>query len=275
MATAARQASAAPALTWFDTAIYELGDFTVYAGKVIGWSLRGPRHGTLLPVCNEIGVQSVPVVAITGFFIGMVLAVQSFAQFNSIGMATRLGQVVNISVVRELGPVLAAVMLAGRVGGAMAAELATMRITDQIDALACLGANPIHHLAVPRFIACVMLIPLLTIIANFMGVMGGALISIQVFHVDGHNYWQNARGVITLWDLSTGLIKPMCFGAAIAIIACHRGFKSEGGAEGVGKAATASFVASFIVILVVDFFLGLLLNNLYDFFWPAGTARIG
>src|SRR5207253_6004042 len=118
-----------------------------------------------------------PVVAITGMFIGMVMAVQMFNQFNKIGLATRLGSMINISVVRELGPVLAATMLAGRVGSAMAAELATMRITEQIDALACLGAHPVRQLVVPRFLACVLLIPLLTIVANFMGVMGGALIS--------------------------------------------------------------------------------------------------
>ena len=132
----------------------------------------------MTPIFYAVGVRSIPVVAVTGMFIGMVLAVQSYAQFHQIGMATRLGSIINISVVRELGPVLAATMLAGRVGSAMAAELATMRITEQIDALSCLGANPVHYLVVPRFLACVLLIPLLTIVANFMGVMGGALVCI-------------------------------------------------------------------------------------------------
>ena len=131
-------------------------------------------------------------------FIGMVLAEQAYGQFNSMGMATRLGGIVNMSVVRELGPVLAAVMLAGRVGSAMAAELATMRITEQIDALACLGANPIHYLAVPRFLACVLLIPLLTILANFMGVMGGDLVCVHIYQIDSHHYWANARGAIVM-----------------------------------------------------------------------------
>jgi phospholipid/cholesterol/gamma-HCH transport system permease protein len=254
--------------------IVGLGDLGIFGGRVLGWLVRPPRRGTLMPVFYTIGVQSIPVVAITGMFIGMVLAVQAYNQFYAIGMATRLGQIVNISVVRELGPVLAAVMLAGRVGGSMAAELATMRITEQIDALTCLGANPVQHLAVPRFLACVLLIPALTVIANFMGIIGGALVSIQVFHIDGFHYWANARGQISLWDLTTGLIKPTFFGAAIAIISCQRGFDSEAGAEGVGKAATRAFVASFIAILALDFFLGLFLNNLHDFLWPQGSARI-
>src|SRR5262249_47357943 len=149
------------------------GDLSLFAYRTVSWLLRPITRGTLLPICYSIGVRSIPVVAVTGMFIGMVLAEQAYGQFNSIGMATKLGGIVNMSVVRELGPVLAAVMLAGRVGSAMAAELATMRITEQIDALACLGANPIHYLAAPRFLACVLLIPLLTILANFMGVMGG------------------------------------------------------------------------------------------------------
>ena len=220
----------------------------------------------MTPILYAVGVRSIPVVAVTGMFIGMVLAVQSYAQFPAIGMATRLGSIINMSVVRELGPVLAATMLAGRVGGAMAAELATMRITEQIDALACLGANPIHRLAAPRFMACVLLIPLLTIVANFMGVMGGAL----VVHA-GVQYRRPLllaklrRTIVDLWDVTVGLIKPMFFGGAIAIISCHRGFHGGAGAEGVGRAATRAFVSSFIAILALDFFLALFLNNLHDF----------
>src|SRR5581483_6669428 len=212
-----------------------LGDLGLFAGRVLTWAARRPGRGTLVPIFFAVGIRSIPVVMITGMFIGMVLAVQSYGQFASMGMATHLGAIVNISVVRELGPVLAATMLAGRVGGAMAAELATMRITEQIDALACLGANPVHYLAVPRFLACVLLIPLLTIVANFMGVMGGAIVSIQVYHIDAHHYWANAEGYVGMWDIVTGLIKPMFFGAAIAVISCHRGFSSEPGAEGVGR----------------------------------------
>jgi phospholipid/cholesterol/gamma-HCH transport system permease protein len=251
-----------------------LGDLGIFAGQVLSWAARRPGRGTLLPVFFAVGVRSIPVVTVTGMFIGMVLAVQSYGQFASLGLATRLGSIVSISVVRELGPVLAATMLAGRVGGAMAAELATMRITEQIDALACLGANPVHYLAVPRFLACVLLIPLLTIVANFMGVMGGALVSIQVYHIDAHHYWANAEGYVGMWDMVTGLLKPMFFGAAIAVISCHRGFHSEPGAEGVGRAATRAFVASFIAILALDFFLALFFNNLYDTLWPTAGPRL-
>src|SRR5207247_924823 len=200
----------------------------------------------------SVGVRSVPVVAVTGMFIGMVLAVQSYSQFANLGLATRLGSIINVSVVRELGPVLAATMLAGRVGSAIAAELATMRVTEQIDALTCLGVNPIHYLVVPRLLACVLLIPLLTIMANFMGVMGGALICTKVYHIDAHHYWTHAQSMVTLYDLITGLIKPMFFGASIALISCRCGFQSQAGAEGVGRAATDAFVISFIVILVQD-----------------------
>ncbi len=248
----------------------EFGDLSAFGGEVLALTFRRPPRGAVTPIFYAVGVRSIPVITVTGLFIGMVLAVQSYGQFHQIGMATRLGSIIDMSVVRELGPVLAATMLSGRVGGAMAAELATMRITEQIDAMACLGTNPIHRLAVPRFLACVLLIPLLTIVANFMGVMGGALVCTQVYGIDAHFYWQNAEGFVSLWDLTAGLIKPMFFGAAIAVIACHRGFQSGAGAEGVGRAATRAFVASFIAVLVLDFFLALFLNNLHDFFWPTG-----
>jgi phospholipid/cholesterol/gamma-HCH transport system permease protein len=165
-------------------------------------------------------------------------------------------------------------MLAGRVGSAMAAELATMRITEQVDALSCLGVNPIHYLGTPRFLACVLLIPLLTILANFMGVLGGSIICIEVYHVEAHFYWQNTQGYVALWDLITGLFKPTFFGAAIALVSCHHGFNSSAGAEGVGRAATRAFVASFIAILALDFFLALLLNQLHTFFWPESRGLI-
>src|SRR5438105_10278154 len=255
--------------------INNLGDVALFAGRMLAWLFRrAPCRGTMIPNLYYVGVRSVPVVAITGTFIGMVLAVQSYSQFHSLGLDSRLGSIINISLIRELGPVLAATMLAGRVGSAMAAELATMRITDQIDALACLGVNPVHYLVVPRFLACVLLIPLLAIIANFMGVMGGALICTKVFEIDVHHYWTHARDYVGLWDLSTGLLKAMFFGASIALISCHRGFNSSAGSEGVGRAATQAFVLSFIAILVLDFFLGMFLNSLYDRLWPVGGLKL-
>jgi phospholipid/cholesterol/gamma-HCH transport system permease protein len=255
-------------------AILDLGDLSLFAWRILTGLGRRSSYNTLLPISYAIGVNSIPVVMITGAFIGMVLAVQAYSEFAHLGLATRLGQIINISVVRELGPVLAAVMLAGRVGSAMAAELATMRITEQIDALACLGTNPVHYLGTPRFLACMLLIPLLTILANFMGVLGGAVICIDVYHVESHYYWENTRGFVGMYDLLTGLIKPTFFGAAIGIICCHRGFYSEAGAEGVGRAATRAFVLSFIAILVLDFFLAMFLNNLYDYLWPTGSKLL-
>ena len=198
----------------------------------------------MTPIFYQIGVRSVPVVAITGIFIGMVLAMQMYGEFVRYFPQAKgwMGVAINSSVVRELGPVLAATMLAGRVGSAMAAELGTMRVTEQIDALGCLGANPMHYLVVPRFLACVLLIPLLTVMADFMGVMGGALLSMHYFGVESYHYWRQSQQKLGMWDVFTGLVKSRVFGAAIALISCHRGFHSEAGAEGVGRAATEAFV---------------------------------
>src|SRR6185437_10718917 len=185
-----------------------------------------------LPNFYQIGVLSLPVVALTGTFIGMVLAVQSYSQFKSLHMETQLGAVINLSLLRELGPVLAATMLAGRVGSAMAAELGTMRVTEQIDALDSMGANPIHYLVVPRFLGCLLLIPTLTIMADFMGVIGGALYSIYLLNVDSHHYWSNSEQMVRVYDLFAGVIKSLFFGAAIALVSCHRGFHCDPGEIG-------------------------------------------
>jgi phospholipid/cholesterol/gamma-HCH transport system permease protein len=252
-----------------------LGDLALFSGRTLAWMVRRRlRRDTLIPILHSVGVRSVPVVAITGTFIGMVLAVQSYSQFHQLGLDTQLGAIINLSIVRELGPVLAATMLAGRVGSAMAAELATMRVTEQIDALSCLGVNPLHYLVVPRLLACVLLIPLLTIMANFMGVMGSALICTKLYHVEAFHYWKHAQAHVGMWDLITGLIKPTFFGAAIALISCHRGFNSRAGAEGVGRAATEAFVASFIAILSLDLLLAMFLNNLYERLWPTTGVHL-
>jgi phospholipid/cholesterol/gamma-HCH transport system permease protein len=264
---------AAVANRLFD-AIAALGDWALFAASTVRWMvLRRPVPGTLLPVCYSVGVRSVMVVAITGAFIGMVLAVQTYGQFHQLGLDTSLGAIINMSVVRELGPVLAATMLAGRVGSAMAAELATMRVTEQIDAVACLGVNPVHYLVVPRFIACVLLIPLLTIGADIMGIFGSAAICLRVFFIEPHHYWMHSRQYVGLWDVIQGLMKSFFFGGAIALIACHRGFQSRAGSEGVGRAATEAFVLSFVAILALDFVLALTLNTLHDRFGLFRSAR--
>ena len=255
-------------------AVTILGDFGIFSLQTFGWMLRRrPATGTLMPSFYLVGVRSVPVVAITGMFIGMVMAVQMFIQFNKMGMATRLGSMINITVVRELGPVLAATMLAGRIGSAMAAELATMRVTEQVDALSCLGAHPLHYLVVPRLLACALLIPLLTVMADFMGVMGGAFICTRLFGVEAHYYWAHTQHYVTMWDVGMGMVKAFFFGISIALVSCHRGLNSQPGAEGVGRAATEAFVASFVAILVLDFFLAILLLALYDRFILQGMTQ--
>jgi len=207
------------------------------------------------------------VVALTGTFIGMVLAVQSYTQFKQFGFETRLGALINLSMCRELGPVLAATMLAGRVGSAIAAEIGTMRVTEQIDALTSMGANPVHYLVVPRFLGCLLMIPSLTIMAIFMGVVGGWLYSVNVFGIDSYHYWHNSQQFLHNWDLFYGIFKSIFFGATIAIVSCYRGFNCAPGAEGVGRAATAAFVLSFVIILMLDLFLSIGLDRVHDVIW--------
>lgn len=252
-----------------------VGDFFLFLGRVVSWMVtRIPRRETILPNFYQVGVLSLPVVALTGTFIGMVLAVHSYSQFRQIGLETRLGAVINMSLVRELGPVLAATMLAGRVGSAMAAELGTMRVTEQIDALASMGANPIHYLVVPRLLACLFLIPILTVMADFMGVAGGYFYSVYIFEIDTHHYWTHSANFVGVFDLFSGVIKSVFFGAAIALVACYQGFNSRPGAEGVGQAATASFVYSFVLILTMDLFLGIILDSVYMSLYPEGAKLI-
>ncbi|MCO6459068.1 MAG: ABC transporter permease [Pirellulaceae bacterium] len=248
--------------------VVNVGDMTLFAWRTFQWMLtRLPRKETLLPNFYQVGVLSLPVVALTGTFIGMVLAVQSYSQFSQLGLETQLGAVINVTLVRELGPVLAATMLAGRVGSAMAAELGTMRVTEQIDALASMGANPIHYLVVPRFLACLFLIPTLTVMADFMGVVGGYFYSVGILGIDKHHYWYNSEMYVDGYDLFSGIFKSLFFGAAIAVVSCYRGFNCTPGAEGVGRAATAAFVYSFVLILVIDLSLDILIDAFRNAVW--------
>ena len=252
-----------------------IGDVAQFSAKTFSWMFRRlPRRETLLPNFFEVGVLSLPVVALTGTFIGMVLAVQSYFQFRQLGLETRLGAVINMSLVRELGPVLAATMLAGRVGSRLAAQLGTMRVTEQIDALDSMGANPIHYLVVPRFLACFFVIPSLTVMADFMGVVGGYFYSIVFLGIDKHHYLYNSQQFVATWDFLSGVSKSFFFGAIIALISCHRGFTCRPGAEGVGQAATSAFVQSFVLILASDLFLNIALDYLYYAIWPEGSSLL-
>jgi phospholipid/cholesterol/gamma-HCH transport system permease protein len=256
-------------------AFIAVGDFAQFAARTFRWMFtRLPRRETLLPNFFEVGVLSLPVVALTGTFIGMVLAVQSYFQFKQLGLETRLGAVINMSLVRELGPVLAATMLAGRIGSRLAAQLGTMRVTEQIDALDSMGANPIHYLVVPRFLACLFAIPSLTIMADFMGVVGGYVYSVGVLGIDKHHYLYNSQQFVATWDFTSGVFKSFFFGAIIALISCYRGFTCRPGAEGVGQAATAAFVHSFVLILASDLFLNIFLDAVYYSIWPEGNSLV-
>lgn len=274
-----QRAPASPIASWVSDwggvaidAVTTVGDMAIFAWRMFVWLFTArPRRGTLLPNFYHVGVLSLPVVALTGTFIGMVLAVQSFVQFSEIGLESKLGAVINSSLVRELGPVLAATMLAGRVGSAMAAVLGTMRVTEQIDALVSMGANPIHYLVVPRFLACILLIPALTVMADFMGIVGGYFYSVVVLQIDHYQYLNNSRQFVGSWDFFTGVFKSLFFGGTIAIVSCYRGFHCQAGAEGVGRAATAAFVYSFVLILAIDLTLNILLNGIYTRIWPRGA----
>jgi phospholipid/cholesterol/gamma-HCH transport system permease protein len=252
-------------------ALCGLGNVSLFSFSTFRWLFtRAPRLETIWSNFYQIGVLSLPVVALTGTFIGMVLAVQSYTQFRMLGMETRLGAVINMSLVRELGPVLAATMLAGRVGSSMAAELGTMRVTEQIDALTSMGANPIHYLVVPRFLGCLVLIPALTITADFMGVAGGYYYSVYLLGIDAHHYMEHSAQFVGCFDFVAGVFKSLFFGAAIALIGCHHGFNCDPGAEGVGRAATSAFVYSFVVILFLDLMLGIGIEAVYLTIWPEG-----
>ncbi len=213
---------------WGDVTIDSIatvGEMAQFTSRTLTWLFtRLPRRETLLPALYDVGVLSLPVVALTGTFIGMVLAVQSFSQFQKLGMETQLGAVINYALVRELGPVLAATMLAGRVGSSIAAQLGSMRVTEQIDALSSMGVNPIQYLVVPRFLACFLMIPTLTVMGDFMGIIGGYFFSVLVLNIDKHHYWANSASVVGTWDLFSGIIKSFAFGGAIALVSCYRGF---------------------------------------------------
>ena len=224
------------------------------------------RWSRLAQQLDLIGTRSAPVLALTGVFIGAVLAIEGFDQFAQFGLEQRLGAVVNISVVKQIGPVLAAVMLAGRVGCALAAELGSMRVTDQLDAMRVMAADPVRVLVAPRVVACVVMIPALTVISNLCGIAGGWLIIVGVEGVGTDAYWKYTAQYIDWWDVMTGLVKAVFFALAIGLISCFKGFTCRAGAQGVGRATTDAFVTSFVAIVIINFVLAKLLNDLEAFF---------
>jgi phospholipid/cholesterol/gamma-HCH transport system permease protein len=252
--------------------VINAGRFGRFAWRATAVSARSLATRQTFPLVlnqmNIIGVRSVPVIMITGAFVGMTLAVQAYDQLAGMGLEDRLGVLINISVVKELGPVLAAVMLAGRIGGALTAELGTMNVTEQIDAVRSMGTDPIRYLVAPRLLASLLLTPVLTIFADLMGVVGGALVSFLQFGINSRAYWGYSASAVGLWDVSIGIVKAFFFGGAIAAISCYKGFTCREGAHGVGQACTEAFVASFISILALDFALAVVFKNVYEIFWP-------
>ncbi len=242
-------------------AIQGTGQISLLFAQTIAWLFRRlPPRNVLAEQFYQVGNLSLLVVLTTGAFTGMVMAAQSYFQFRKFGVQTMVGAVVGVSLVKELGPVLTALMLSGRVGASMAAELGTMRVTEQIDALETLATDPVHYLVAPRFLACLLLTPVLTIMADAIGMVGGYLVAVPVYHVNHHYYVQNTLENVTVYAVMTGVIKSFVFGAIIAVVACYKGFYARGGAEGVGKATCEAVVLSCILVLVTNFFLTLALR---------------
>ena len=246
--------------------LIELGDFTRFAWAAIVGLVTGRRAwgrwSRLGRQLFRIGVTSVPVLTLTGAVTGAILAIEGYDQFALFGQQDRLGMVVNISIVKQIGPMLAAVMLAGRVGCSLAAELGSMKVTEQLDAMRVMGANPVHVLVGPRLVACVVMIPALTIVSNVCGVWGGWLVTTKFYGVDPIRFWKFSASFIDWFDVSTGIFKSVFFGAAIALVACWKGFTCRTGAQGVGRATTESFVLSFVAIVVLNLVLAKVLNDI-------------
>ncbi len=213
----------------------------------------------LLKQIEYVGIKSIPVVLITGAFTGMVLALQSYTGFKRFNAEAYVATVVALSMTRELGPVLSGLMVSGRVGSAMAAELGTMQVTEQIDALYTLAINPIKYLVVPRFLASLVVLPILTAFADVVGIMGGYLISVLLLGTNPTVYLRRTYDYLGLEDIYVGLLKAAIFGMIIATIGCYQGINTRGGAEGVGRATTNAVVIASLLILVANYFVTALL----------------
>ncbi len=213
------------------------------------------RFKVILQQMHFVGVRSLNVALLTGTFTGMVFALQSYYGFRLFGAETLVGPTVALAIVRELGPVITSLMVTGRAGSAIAAELGTMRVTEQIDALACMAIDPIHYLVMPRILAGVTMLPLLTILSNFIGFLGAYVVSVHLLGIDAGMFVQKTIEYVSLSDIFNGLTKSACFGLIFTTIGCYKGFYARGGAEGVGRATTESVVLASILILASDYLL--------------------
>lgn len=239
-----------------------VGDITLLQFRVLRALVVQPqRRRTIVLQFYRIGYLSLPVVVLTGLSTGMVLAVQAYATLVKVSGETMTGAMTTFALVAELGPTLTGLMLAGRVGAAIAAELGSMKVTEQIDALRVMGTDPIAYLVAPRFLACVTLLPVLAAICAGVGVWAADLLATVVWQLDQGAYWAKVVEHVQLWDIATGLAKATFFGAVIALVACRRGLRTQGGAAGVGAACTEGVVVASILILVSNFVLTLLFRQ--------------
>lgn len=241
--------------------VTDLGGMSLLAGRVLYESVT-PPYGVKLLVAqmDHVAVRSVSIVGVAGLFVGFVLALQTAYGLTRFGAKGTVGIIVGLSMVRELGPVVTAILVGGRVGSGFTAELGSMKVTEQIDAMRALGVNHIKTLVVPRVLTTMLAMPLLTVIADALGIFGGMLISQYEFHVDYHQYSNTITQYVQLADVLDGLGKTVVFGFLIGVVGCYNGLTTRGGTEGLGRSTTGTVVTSSLVVFVSDFFLT-------KFFW--------
>ncbi|MDX2222674.1 MAG: ABC transporter permease [Rhodospirillaceae bacterium] len=231
-----------------------LGRLTMFAGAALGHCVRPPFYPRLIVgQMIDIGYYSLPVVGLTAIFSGMVLALQSYTGFARFSAESAVANVVVLSMTRELGPVLAGLMVAGRIGASMAAEIGTMRVTEQIDALTTLSTDPFKYLVVPRLLAGLLMLPLLVLVADIIGVFGGYLVGVYKLGFNPGNYISSTLDFLEPLDVISGLVKAAVFGFLIALMGCYNGYYSKGGAQGVGAATTNAVVSASILILTFNY----------------------
>jgi phospholipid/cholesterol/gamma-HCH transport system permease protein len=230
-----------------------MGGASILLGRTLFWLPVPPlKRKHIFDQMYRIGVQSLPIVSLISLFTGIVLALQSAYQMQRVSAEMYIASLVSLSMVRELGPVLTALIVAGRVGASITAEIGTMKVTEQVDALQTLATNPIRYLVVPRFFALVFMLPLLTIYADIIGIIGGYIVGTQKLHIPHHMYMRMTYDPLVLKDVFTGLLKALSFAIVICTVSCFEGMGTHGGAEGVGRSTTSAVVISFILIISAD-----------------------
>jgi phospholipid/cholesterol/gamma-HCH transport system permease protein len=231
-------------------------DYTLLSARAVAAIFVPPHYvSDLLEQMDIIGVGSLPIVLLTGFFIGAVMVVQTAAQFVRFGETSLTGDVVSLALVRELGPTITGLMVAGRNASGMASELGSMLVTEQVDAMRAMGTDPIRKLVVPRVVASILVLPLLTAMADFVGLIGGWLVSTLTLRIGAAEFWSRAIHILEFSDLMQGMAKPLVFGFILATVGCYEGLTVRGGTEGVGRATTQAVVTSSVIILTSDFFI--------------------